>query len=58
MDLKRIDAAVNTAVDGQALVEALQDQKAIAQVGTISANPTSRSARRLPMRWRRSARKA
>ena len=61
MDIKRgIDKAVIAAVEEiKKLSKPCKDNKAIAQVGTISANSDpSRSARPLRKRWTRSARKA
>jgi chaperonin GroEL len=60
MDVKRgIDKAVITATEElKKLSKPCKDQKAIAQVGTISANSDESIGRRSPTRWRRSARKA
>jgi chaperonin GroEL len=60
MDLKRgIDKAVAAAVAKvQEAAIPCEDSKAIAQVGTISANATRPWVRSLPRPWRRSARKA
>ena len=61
MDIKRgIDKAVIAATEElKKLSKPCKDTKAIAQVGTISRElRRSRSARRLPRRWKRSARKA
>jgi chaperonin GroEL len=60
MDLKRgIDKAVAAAWRrSRKLSKPCEDSKAIAQVGTISANSDEPSVRSSPRPWRRSARKA
>ena len=60
MDLKRgIDQATAAATEElKRLSKSCKGPKAIAQVGTVSANAARPLARRLRMRWRRSARKA